>query len=66
MNKKLHKFRFLFYSLKFKQQFRKWLWEGVREKKVMTEMAPAKIEKMLSNGMSLDDILIYIQQKLQF
>ena len=30
----LNNFRYLYYSLKFKKQLRKWLWEKVREPKI--------------------------------
>lgn len=65
-NTKLNKFRFIFYILKYKPQFKKWLWVNVREKKAIMEMAPIKIENMLKEGMDLDDIYDFLQQKLSF
>jgi hypothetical protein len=36
----LHSFRFTFYSIKFKLKFKKWLWEKVREPKIMQKFHP--------------------------
>ena len=49
------KFRHLFFCLKFKNKFRKWLWEYVRQKHVQTEFHPNKIINLLKKGV---DILI--------
>ena len=52
---KINSFRHLYYSLKFKKQFRQWLWK-LREKKAIVEMHPDIIVQMLDNGMDIDDI----------
>jgi Leucine-rich repeat (LRR) protein len=36
----LYNFKFTFYSIKFKSQFKKWLWEKVREPKIMQKFHP--------------------------
>ena len=43
----LNKFRYLFYSLKFKQKFRHWLWVRVREPKIREKYSPNNLLKLL-------------------
>jgi hypothetical protein len=54
-----YKFANLFYSIKYKKQFRKWLWEKVREPKIMREFSPIKLNKIIEKNpdLELDDIL---------
>ena len=43
----LNNFRHLYWCLKFKRQFKKWLWEKIREPKIMKEYHPSYLfEKM--------------------
>ena len=44
----LHNFKYLFYSLKFKNKFRDWLWVKVREPKIREYYSPANLVKLLS------------------
>lgn len=50
----LHKFKYLFYLLKFKNKFRDWLWVKVREPKIKEYYSPANLLKLLS-GIDEDD-----------
>ena len=36
----LNNLRFIYYALKFKKQFKRWLWERVREPKIMKQFHP--------------------------
>jgi len=47
----LEKVRFLYFSIKFRNKFRKWLYERVRLKKAMKEMAPSNVKKLITDGM---------------
>jgi hypothetical protein len=42
----LNNFRFLYYSLKFKSQFKKWLWEKVREPEIMKQFHPDHLNEL--------------------
>jgi len=53
--KRINKFRFLYYSLKFKQQFRNWLWIKVRKPKIEQQFHPNKLLKLL-NGNDINTI----------
>jgi len=53
----LNKFRDLFYCLKFKQRFRKFLWEKVREKNIMTKYHPNYLIENLHEESDLDIVL---------
>lgn len=44
----LYNFKYLFYSLKFKRQFRDWLWVKVREPKIQEHYSPENLQKLLS------------------
>lgn len=46
-NDRLIRFKQLFYALKFKKQFRSWLWEKVREPKIREKYHPDNLMKML-------------------
>ena len=50
----LYNFKHLFYSLKFKNKFRDWLWVKVREPKIQEYYSPANLVKLLS-GIDEDD-----------
>jgi hypothetical protein len=43
----LNKFRFLYYTLKYKKQFRKLLWEKIREPKIRIANHPDILQKLL-------------------
>ena len=45
----LHKFRYLYYSLKFKKQFRDWLWIRIREPKIKEKYSCENLLKLLEN-----------------
>ena len=53
----IHKFRKLYYSLKFKKQFRKWLWELVREPKIMQKYHPSYLSENLNEETNLEHFL---------
>jgi Leucine-rich repeat (LRR) protein len=53
-NKILRKFRYTFYSMKFKNKFRNWLWEKVRLPKVQTNYHPSNL-RLLLNDVNEDD-----------
>ena len=54
--KTLHKFRFLFYSLKFKTGFRTFLWEKIRRPKIEAKYHPDNLHKLLKNISDEDDV----------
>jgi len=51
-------FRYLYYCLKYKKQFRKWLWEKIREPKIMKMYNP---RYLLENVKEDDDLDIVLQ-----
>ena len=53
----LNNFRCLYYSLKFKKQLRKWLWEKVREPNVKKIYNPIYLIENLGDEDDLDTIL---------
>jgi hypothetical protein len=53
----INKFRKLYYSLKFKKQFRKWLWELVREPKIMQKYHPSYLSENLNEETNLEHFL---------
>ena len=55
--KRLNSFRYLYYCLKFKKRFRKFLWEKVREPKIMKQYHPSYLEDHLNENGDLDDFL---------
>ena len=55
--KTLHNFRHLYYCLTFKTQFRKWLWELVREPKIALKYHPSYLAEHLIEGAELEDVL---------
>ena len=53
----LNNFRYLYYSLQFKKQLRKWLWEKVREKHIMDKYHPKYLLENLDEDDDLDTVL---------
>lgn len=51
-------FRHLYYSLKFKNQFRNWLWEKVRKHKIEKKYHPLYLIQNLDENTDLDTVLI--------
>ena len=53
-----NRFRFMFYAIKFKKQFNKWLWKS-REKKIKAQFSPEKLHELLeqNKGENLENIL---------
>jgi hypothetical protein len=50
-------FRHLYYCLKFKNQFRKWLWEKIREQKIIKKYHPTYLIENLYEDSDLDTVL---------
>lgn len=55
--KKLNNFRHLYFCLKFKNQFRKWLWIKIREPNIIKLYHPSNLIKQIQNEEDLDNIL---------
>lgn len=55
----INSFRYLYYCLKFKRQFRKWLWERVRKPKIEQKYNPKFLIENLNENMDLDRFLHY-------
>ena len=55
----LNNFRHLYYCLKYKKQFRKWLWEKVREVKIQQIYHPNYLIENLREEDDLDTVLNY-------
>jgi len=53
----LTNFKHLYFSLKFKNPFRRWLWELVREPKIALKFHPSYLAEHLVDGMELDNVL---------
>ena len=53
----LNNFRYLYYSLQFKKQLRKWLWEKVRDKHIMDKYHPKYLLENLDEDDDLDTVL---------
>jgi len=53
----LSNFKHLYFSLKFKTQFKKWLWELVREPKIALKFHPSYLAEHLVDGVELENIL---------
>jgi Leucine-rich repeat (LRR) protein len=54
---KFNNFRHLYYSLKFKNKFRHWLWSKVREPKAMKKYHPDYLLENLYEDTDLDEVL---------
>jgi len=50
-------FRHLWYCLQYKKQFKKWLWEKVREPKIKKIFHPINLIKILGEDDDLDEVL---------
>jgi hypothetical protein len=50
-------FRHLWYCLQYKKQFKKWLWEKVREPKIKKIFHPINLIKILGENDDLDEVL---------
>jgi Leucine-rich repeat (LRR) protein len=55
----LNNFRYLYYCLKFKNKFNKWLIKS-REKKIMAKYHPSKIDELLEKGIEIDNFDLYL------
>ena len=53
----LTNFKHLYSCLKFKTQFRRWLWELVREPKIALKYHPRYLTKHLVDGAILEDVI---------
>jgi hypothetical protein len=53
----LHKFRHLYYCLRLRKHFRKWLWEKVREPNIMKIYHPKYLIENLGDDDDLDTVL---------
>ncbi len=53
----LYNFKELYHSLKFKKQFRRWLWVKVREPKIMQRYNPICLLENLKDNTDLDEFL---------
>jgi uncharacterized membrane protein YcfT len=52
----LYDFKYLFYSLKYKNQFRYILWEKIRRPKIETKYHPSNLYKMMEDLTEEDDL----------
>jgi hypothetical protein len=52
----MERFRFQWYCLKFKRQFRDWLFVRVREKRAMEQYHPDRIRALLDSGVDIEDV----------
>jgi len=53
----LRNFRYTYYCLKFKKHFKRWLWEKVREPKIMEKFHPSH----LTNLLDTDDLEVFLE-----
>ena len=53
----LRKFRNTYYLLKFKKHFKRWLWEKVREPKIMAKFHPSHLDELLET----DDLEVFLE-----
>jgi hypothetical protein len=51
----LNNFKYLYYSLKFKNKFRNWLWVRIREPKIKKMYSPENLNILLNNMANVDD-----------
>ena len=54
---KIINFRHLYFALKYKNQFRRWLWEKVREPKIIKRYHPSYLIENLNEDTDLDTLL---------
>ena len=50
----LNNFVYLYWCLRFKTQFKKWLWEKIREPKIMKQYHPSNLFEDLQEDTDLD------------
>ena len=55
--KTLRKFRYTYYLLKFKKHFKRWLWEKVREPKIMAKFHPSHLDGLEET----DDLEVFLE-----
>ena len=53
----LRNFRYTYYLLKFKKHFKRWLWEKVREPKIMAKFHPSHLTNLLDS----DDLEVFLE-----
>jgi len=53
----LRNFRYTYYLLKFKKHFKRWLWEKVREPKIMAKFHPSHLDELLET----DDLEVFLE-----
>jgi Leucine-rich repeat (LRR) protein len=53
----LRNFRNTYYLLKFKKHFKRWLWEKVREPKIMAKFHPSYLDELLET----DDLEVFLE-----
>ena len=53
----LNNFRHLYWCLKFKRQFKKWLWEKIREPKIIKQNHPSYLFEKLREDTDLHEFL---------
>ena len=54
----LQKFRYTYYAVKFKQKFKRWLWEKVREPKIMKKFHPDYLNELKET----DDLEVFLDE----
>ena len=52
----LRNFRYTYYALKYKKHFKRWLWEKVREPKIMAKFHPSHLTHLLDT----DDLEVFL------
>lgn len=62
-NQVIENCKYLFYCLKFKRQFRDWLWERVRRPKIEAQFHPSRIAELLENGVDLENLDAELNRK---
>ena len=53
----LRNFRYTYYLLKFKKHFKRWLWEKVREPKIMAKFHPSHLDELQET----DDLEVFLE-----
>ena len=53
----LRNFRYTYYLLKFKKHFKRWIWEKVREPKIMAKFHPSHLNHLLDT----DDLEVFLE-----
>ena len=55
--KTLRNFRYTYYLLKYKKHFKRWLWEKVREPKIMAKFHPSHLDALEET----DDLEVFLE-----